>query len=191
MNKMIKLPLFLGVVGAACATILAAIYPVTSERVKTTKAEQAATAYLTMYADLGVSKSDIKVVEQIDLSDELYNIGCTGKAVIKLDNVKGVAYTCSFKGYGGQVDFQVGFANGKYLAFNSLKHGETAQGLNAMNELPNLVNPSLSISGPLSDLSVVSKSSFTGMPISDIVEVCKADYLDIYNNNKWEEYFNE
>ena len=57
-----------------------------------------------------------------------------------------------------------------------------------MNELPNLVTPNLSMGGALSDLSVVSKSSFTGMPISDIVEVCKADYLDIYNNNKWEEY---
>ena len=188
MNKMIKLPLFLGVVGAACATILAAIYPVTSQRVATLKAEQAAAAYEAMYVDLGVSKADIKVVEQINLSDELYNIGCTSKAVISLDNVKGVAYTCSFKGYGGQVDFQIGFANGKYLSFKALKHGETAQGLNAMNELPNLVTPNLSMGGALSDLSVVSKSSFTGMPISDIVEVCKADYLDIYNNNKWEEY---
>lgn len=191
MNKMIKLPLFLGIVGASCATILAAIYPITSERVATVKAEKAATAYLSMYEELGVTKGDIKVVEQIELSDELYNIGCTSKAVIKLDNVKGVAYTCSFKGYGGQVDFQIGFANGKYLAFNSLKHGETAEGLKAMNDLPNLVNPNLSMSDALSSLPVVSKSSFTGKPISSIVEVCKTDYLDIYNNNKWEEYFNE
>ena len=39
MNKMIKLPLFLGIVGASCATILAAIYPITCERVATVKAE--------------------------------------------------------------------------------------------------------------------------------------------------------
>ena len=40
MNKMIKLPLFLGIVGAACATILAALYPTTSQRVAEYKAFQ-------------------------------------------------------------------------------------------------------------------------------------------------------
>lgn len=191
MNKMIKLPLFLGVVGAACATLLAAIYPITSEKVATYKAEQAAKAYVSMYKSYGVTKSDIHVIDQIKLTDDLYDIGCTSMALIADEDVKGVAYTCSFKGYGGQVDFQIGFANGKYLAFKSLKHGETAQGKTAMESLPSIVNPNLAIGGKLADNAVVSKSSYTGMPISDIVEVCKANYLDIYNNNRWGEFINE
>jgi Na+-translocating ferredoxin:NAD+ oxidoreductase RnfG subunit len=180
MNKMIKLPLFLGVCGAACAVILAGLYQVTQPIIEKTKAENAAMAYLSMYEELGVTKSDIQVVDSVDLSDDLYNIGCTGKAIIEKDSVKGVAYTCSFKGYGGQVDFQIGFAKGKYHAFTALKHGETAQGKTAMEKLPDLV-PTLSIGSDLTDLSVVTASSFTGMPIAKIVEVCKADYLAWYN----------
>ena len=88
--------------------------------------------------------------------------------------------TPSFKGYGGQVDFQIGFAKGKYHAFTALKHGETAQGKTAMEKLPDLV-PTLSIGSDLTDLSVVTASSFTGMPIAEIVQVCKADYLAWYN----------
>ena len=74
MNKMIKLPLFLGVCGAACAVILAGLYQVTQPIIDKTKAENAAMAYLSMYEELGVTKSDIKVVDSVDLSDELYKL---------------------------------------------------------------------------------------------------------------------
>ena len=90
MNKILKLPLFLGIAGAACATVLAGVYSITNPIVQKNQAEAAAKAYVSMYSAYGVELSDVVVEDAITLSDDLYNAGCSGRAIVeKADGVAG------------------------------------------------------------------------------------------------------
>ena len=123
MNKIVKLPLFLGIAGAACAGILAGVYSFTQPIVEKTQAEAAAKAYVSMYAEYGVELSDVAVENAVTLSDELFNAGCTGRAIV--EKAKGVAYTCNVTGYAGTISFQVAFAEGNYIGYTNLANNET------------------------------------------------------------------
>ena len=82
MNKMLKLPLFLGVCGTVCAGLLAGVYALTNPIVQKAKAEKANAAYISMYSEFGVVGTDV-TTEEVD------NIaGCSLRAIIVNANVK-------------------------------------------------------------------------------------------------------
>ena len=115
MNKLVKLPLFLGICGAACAGVLAGVNALTAPIIEQAKLDAANAAYIETYKEYGVT-SDHITIEEV----EIYAANCTTRALIVNDKVKGVAYTCSAKGYGGTISFQVAFANGTYLRIDTL-----------------------------------------------------------------------
>ena len=183
MNKIIKLPLFLGICGAACAGILAGVYSFTQPIVQKAQEEAAARAYVSMYTEYSVELSDVKVEGAVTLSDELYNAGCTGRAIV--EKAKGVAYTCQVTGFGGAIKFQVAFAEGKYLGYTNLANSETpSYGGVLIEKIATLFGTKPSADNNALTSDIYSGSSRTGAPIASAVEVCRVDYLAWYQNNK-------
>ncbi len=114
MNKMVKLPLFLSVCGVTCATILAGVFTLTHPIIEKTKQENAAKSYVFLYQDYDVNASDIVVEDTTALSDSLFNIGCSSRAIVI--KAKGIAYTCRVSGYSStSIVFQVAFSYGKNI----------------------------------------------------------------------------
>lgn len=178
MNKLVKLPLFLGICGAACAGILAGVYSITNPIVEENAAKAAAQSYLDLYKNYSVVEEDIVVEDAMLLSDALFNAGCENRAIVA--KAKGVAYTCSFSGYGGTVKFQIAFAEGKYLGFNAIKSNESNQGKTAIDSMPSLVSGKDANTSLLEE-KVINAASYTGVPMANIIEVCRTDYLAWYS----------
>ena len=59
MNKLVKLPLFLGICGGVCAAVLAGVNALTSPIIEKAKADKANAAYISMYNEFGVTGTDI------------------------------------------------------------------------------------------------------------------------------------
>lgn len=182
MNKMLKLPLFLGVCGTVCAGLLAGVYALTNPIIQKAKADKANAAYISMYSAYGVQGSDV-TTEEVD------NIaGCTLRAIIVNANVKGIAYTCQTNGYGGQISFQVAFANGKYLAYTDLGNSETnGYGKTVIANVSNTIS-GVDANTALDDVSayasLISGKSITGKALKDTINLCRLDYLAWYEANK-------
>ena len=181
MNKLVKLPLFLGIVGASCGAVLAGLYAITNPIIEENTAKAAAQSYLEIYSKYSVAESDIVVEGSITLSDELFNAGCENRAIVA--KAKGVAYTCSFNGYGGEVKFQIAFAEGKYLGFKALTNKESNQGAAAIAGMPGIINGK-DASASLLEEKVLNAASYTGVPLAKIIEVCRNDYLAWYAANQ-------
>lgn len=180
MNKLVKLPLFLGICGAACAGILAGVNALTAPIIEQAKIDAANAAYIETYKEFGVTSDHIKIEEV-----EIYAANCTTRAVIVNDNVKGVAYTCSAKGYGGTISFQVAFANGKYLGYTDLGNSETPSYggvvIGKMSSLINGIDANESLLNNSGYASAIAGQSITGKAIANAVDACRTDYLAWYN----------
>ena len=180
MNKMIKLPLFLGICGAACAGILAGVNALTAPIIEQAKIDAANAAYIETYKEFGVTSDHIKIEEV-----EIYAANCTTRAVIVNDKVKGVAYTCSAKGYGGTISFQVAFANGKYLGYTDLGNSETPSYggvvIGKMSSLINGIDANESLLNNSGYASAIAGQSITGKAIANAVDACRTDYLAWYS----------
>ncbi len=183
MNKLIKLPIFLGVCGAACAGILAGVNAVTAPIIEKAKAEKANAAYIELYKDFNVTGTDV-VTEDVD-NDDLLKAGCSVKAIIINDYVKGVTYTCSVTGYGGKIEFQVAFANGKYLGYTDLGNSETngygKSVIEQMNGLIKDLDGSQNLMSNSDYTSAISGKSITGKALANSIEVCRVDYMAWYS----------
>ena len=182
MNKMLKLPLFLGVCGTVCAGLLAGVYALTNPIVQKAKAEKANAAYISMYSEFGVVGTDV-TTEEVD------NIaGCSLRAIIVNANVKGIAYTCQASGYGGTISFQIAFANGKYLAYTDLGNSETnGYGkvvIAGMTDTIAGVDASTSLEDYAAYSTLISGRSITGKALKSTIELCRTDYLAWYEANK-------
>ncbi len=183
MNKLVKLPIFLGICGAACAGILAGVHAITAPIVEKAKLAKANAAYIEMYKDFNVTGTDV-TTEEVE-NDDLLKAGCSVRAVIVNDKVKGITYTCSVTGYGGKIDFQVAFANGKYLAYTDLANSETdGYGKNvigSMNELINNVDGNQNLLSYSTYQTAISGKSITGKALANSIDVCRMDYMAWYN----------
>lgn len=180
MNKLVKLPLFLGICGAACAGILAGVNALTAPIIEQAKIDAANAAYIETYKEFGVTSDHIKIEEV-----EIYAANCTTRAVIVNDKVKGVAYTCSAKGYGGTISFQVAFANGKYLGYTDLGNSETPSYggvvIGKMTSLINGIDANESLLNNSGYASAIAGQSITGKAIANAVDACRTDYLAWYS----------
>lgn len=180
MNKLVKLPLFLGICGAACAGVLAGVNALTAPIIEQAKIDAANAAYIETYKEFGVT-SDHITIEEV----EIYAANCTTRAVIVNDKVKGVAYTCSAKGYGGTISFQVAFANGQYLGYTDLGNSETPSYggvvIGKMTSLIKGIDANESLLNNSGYTGAISGQSITGKAIANAVEACRVDYLAWYN----------
>ena len=168
MNKMIKLPLFLGICGAACGAILAGVYAFTNPIIEENAAKKAAESYVSMYKAYGVTTADVVVEGSVSLSDSLFNVGCESRAIV--EKAKGVAYTCNVTGYAGTISFQVAFAEGNYGGALITKIASAFAGKPSAEKAP-------------TEIYDYTGSSFTGRPISAAIEACRQDYLAWYAVN--------
>ena len=180
MNKLVKLPLFLGICGAACAGVLAGVNAVTAPIIEQAKIDAANAAYIETYKEFGVTSEHIKLEDvSIDAAS------CTTRAVIVNDKVKGIAYTCSAKGYGGTISFQIAFANGQYLGYTDLGHTETAGfGKDLIAGFTTLIKGNDANEALLNNskyTGAIAGKSITGKAIANAVEACRTDYVAWYN----------
>ncbi|MCI5745662.1 MAG: hypothetical protein MR270_05205 [Erysipelotrichaceae bacterium] len=176
MNKLVKLPLFLGICGAACAGILAGVYALTSPIVEANKAKAEAEAYLKIFNKYNVLNTEITVEKTMMLEDDtLYNSGCESVATVQ--RILGRAYTCKATGYGGEFSFQVAFADGKYLGYTDLGNNETSGfGKDLIAKIDNLIS-NKDVNNAVNDYVEFSGVSKTGKPLTTAIEVCRLDYL--------------
>ena len=186
MNKMLKLPLFLGACGLACAGLLAGVNAATKGPIQTYKDNKIKEEYVNIFSSNGysVTKEQLKTETAVDLTDAVYNAGGTGRA-LAID-IKGAAYTCKVKGYAGDVEFQVAFAEGKYLGYTNIKNSETSgYGADLIASLTSLIKGNSSQDSIFANdkyVGAMTGVSKTGKPVADAIEACRNDY----NSIDWE-----
>ncbi len=179
MNKLIKLPLFLGVVGCLCGGVLALTNFVTEDKIKKDEEARANAAYIAHFSNLAHRK------DAETLNDTLTAGGVVLKsyAYDSTNTYIGTIYTISATGYAGKqnpIKFTVSFANGKPYHYVELSHSESAQGAAFMNWLKGDKN-----GDRLSNLEAgktETKSSVSYGAVSKAVSTCLADYLAEYQN---------
>lgn len=187
MNKMLKLPLFLGACGLACAGLLAGVNAATKQEISDYKKEKIASEYVKIFNRNGYSVTDkqLKTESAVTLTDELYDAGGTGRA-LAID-IKGAAYTCKVKGYAGDVEFQVAFADGKYLGYTNISNKETSgYGADLIAKITSLIKGISAEESILTNknyIDAMTNSSTTGKPVQEAIEACRNDYISI----DWEE----
>lgn len=179
MNKMLKLPLFLGACGLSCAGLLSGVHALTKGEIQEYKDNKIKEEYVAIFKNNGynVVKEDLAIKSSLEVSDELYNVGCSGKAIV--EEINGVAYTCKVSGYAGAVEFQVAFANGEYLGYTSISHSETSgYGKDLIDGMTKLLK-GLNLADSLFSTSyadAIKGKSKTGKPVGEAIEACRADY---------------
>ncbi len=177
MNKMIKLPIFLGTVGCLCGGVLAVTNYFTKDAIAKGEFDRANAAYFTHFENYA-ARSELAIPEA------LAKIGVTLKEEIFSDADKttsiGYVYTCSVVGFAGKstpIKFTISYAEGKINNYVPLSHGESAQGAKFMDWLSadkNNINN-------LEAGKAQTGSTTTYQAISNAVTACTTDYLAAYN----------
>ena len=177
MNKMIKLPIFLGTVGLLCGGVLAVTNYITKDAIAKGEFDRANAAYFTHFANYA-ARSEVSV------SDNLAKIGVTLKEEIFSDAEKttsiGYVYTCSVVGFAGKstpIKFTISYSEGKINNYVALSHGESAQGAKFMDWL----NQDKNNINNLEAGKAQTGSTTTYVAVSNAVSACTADYLAAYN----------
>ena len=131
MNKFLKLPLFLAVVGGICTAVLATTYaltnPIVVQRVQKEQFAAYFGAFDLLEAD-GETPKTGAVAEEKEISDELTSVGISKKVSISYNNeLLGYAYDGLVKGRNGDIKFQVSFKDENYNSFTVIGgHSENA-----------------------------------------------------------------
>lgn len=180
MNKLLKLPLFLGICGAGCAAVLAGVNAATIEKITENEEIRANAGYLRMYRSYGVTIEHLSGQED-EVPAELSAVGCTMRTLVQNENVFGITYTCTVKGYAGDVSFQVAFGEGKYIGYTDLGNNETAgYGKDLISSLSKVIKgkeAGTAISQDSDYKSAIAGKSVTGRALAKSIDVCAADYM--------------
>ena len=141
MNKFLKLPLFLAVVGGICTAVLATTYAITNPIVVQRVQKEQFAAYFGAFDLLeadGETPKTGAVAEEKDITADLIAKGINKKVEISYNGeLLGASYDGKVNGYGGEIIFQVSFRDGKYNSFTCLSHSET-DGFGGVEVLNNL-----------------------------------------------------
>lgn len=178
MNKLIKLPLFLGVVGCLCGGVLSLTNYFTAEKIRKDEEARANAAYTAHFPNLAHRK-------EVTVNETLLDGGVVAKSYAYNDSNAyiGSIYTISAIGFAGKqtpVKFTVSFANGKPHHYEELGHGESAEGAKFMTWLKGDNN-----GDRLSNLEAgkaETGSTRTYKAVSLAVSTCLADYLAEYTS---------
>lgn len=177
MNKLIKLPIFLGVVGCLCGGVLSLTNFFTADKIKKGEEERANAAYIAHFANLAHRK-------EIEITNtDLTKAGVVLKSYA-YDNSNayiGTIYTVSATGYAGKanpIKFTISFSDGKPQHYVELSHSESNVGAEFLNWLKGDTN-----GDRLSNLETgKSGSSVTFKAVDTAVKVCLNDYLQEYTS---------
>ena len=172
MNKLIKLPLFLGVVGCLCGGVLSLTNYVTADKIAADEEKRANAAYILHFDNLASKTEE-------EIPADLAAAGVTNKffALDKDEKYIGTIYSCSVVGFAGKntpINFTISFANGKPNHYVGISHGETSQGAKFMDWLAGDVGGDRL--GNLEEGKVVSGSSVSFKAVSTVYNICFADY---------------
>lgn len=194
MNKLLKLPIFLGVVGGLCAAILAGIDAITSPIITKNDETKIAENYKSIFTNIAeyqdVTIDDITTISSNDgtnFSDELYNGGCTGMCLV--EKYQGAVYSFEVTGFAGKFKFQVGFAEGKYIGYADISNSESNQGASLIAGLKKPGKESSiygidastnMLNGNYLNVDANCGSSKTGAPIANACNIAAADYANRY-----------
>jgi len=172
MKKLVKLPLFLGICGAACAGILAGVNAITAPIIAENTEKKANEAIYATYAEFG---SNLEITKDQPISNELKAVGVTSKTKVTAEGLDGMVYACTVDGgYGGSISFQVSYANGKYIGYTDLGNSETSS---LGGKLIGQVSEHLKgkDANGLIDLSI--GATVTKTALNKALQVISADYL--------------
>ena len=172
MNKFIKLPLFLGIVGGLCGGVLALTHFITKDKIAADEYARANAAFYEHFEDFNKKNS-------VELNETLSGAGVTAKYYIFNADLTyiGSVYQCEVVGYAGKskpIKFTISFdETGKENNYVLLSHSETNQGNLFMTWLDGDNN-----GDRLSNLDAgkaESGSTDTYKAVKGVVTVCKAD----------------
>jgi Na+-translocating ferredoxin:NAD+ oxidoreductase RnfG subunit len=175
MNKMIKLPLFLGVVGGLCGGLLAATNYLTHDKIVADAEKRANAALYVHFADAAK-------FEDATLSDTLTAASVTGKknALTSDNNVMGSIYFCSVVGYAGKstpIEFSVSIASGNVKKIVVTGSGESAAGAKFISWVGEASEADLNPTGSRQETwKATTGSSISTKAVATAVDACLADY---------------
>lgn len=174
MNNMIKLPLFLGIVGASCGVVLAGVNALAAPIIEQNEIDAANAAYIKLFEKYSVDSDDITIKEV-----SIPEANCTTKAIIKNDKVDGVAYTCEAKGYAGPIKFQIGFANGEYHGYIDLANTESKVGIIPKLEagVINGIDANEALLSNSTYKTAYAGTTVSAKAIAKAIEACRLDYI--------------
>ena len=173
MNKMIKLPLFLGICGAACAGILAGVYSFTNPIIVRNAEKVANAAIYSTFANYG--NEDTLVVETQDISNDLIAVGVSSKKKVTGGSLTdGMVYKCETvqKGYAGKITFQLAFANGKILSYTDIANSGTKELIGRLSNGEILAGSNAAGYS----FEIVAGETYTSSALKSAIDVIVADY---------------
>lgn len=183
MNKLLKLPLFLAICGAACAGILAGVHAWTQPIISANADRKAKEAYYEAFAGVeGLEDTSKLLFPDREISDTLKNKGVSAKVAVEYDGQEvGMVYTCKASGgFGGDINFQIAFYKGKYFKYTDLGHSETPTYggvvISNMNQYIDGVDASSDYTKNTDYNNFITGRSTTAKAISNVILSCAADY---------------
>ena len=172
MNKMIKLPLFLGATAAICGSVLAVTNYFTKDKIAQGEAERVNAAYKAHFPTLRY-KSFEEVSESLSSNGVREKIYCFDDSKSYI----GTIYTCDAVGFAGKsnpIKFTVSFKDGLLNSYVTISHGESAAGASFINWLD-------SDSGNITHLDQdPTGSTFSHNAVAKMVSLVSADYTAEY-----------
>lgn len=177
MNKFVKLPLFLGVCGAICAGLLAAVNSFTAPIVEKRLENERNANYLEL---MGVSEAD--EFKDGTLVDSLTSANVTGiKEVYVGGDLLGVVYDASINDGWSQWTVQVGIKEGKYTGLKYSSTDPDAKGKTFMDAFSKDI-VGKTADDDASDIASSSSSPDTVPALRDYVSACASHYAANYEN---------
>lgn len=187
MNKLVKLPLFLGITGASCALLLTGVYYLTNPIIINNQLTKENKAYIDLFNDYDSSFNIVgNDLKDEDISESLYNNGV--RTIKVINKVKGKAYKCEGSGRNGTISFIVAFSNNKVIGYSNITNSEDAgYGKELLeNKIPSLFNKGIDASKEVLTKLDYTGATITGNAISKVIEACRIDYLNYLKElNSW------
>ena len=175
MNKLLKLPLFLGVVGCLCGGVLAVTNHFTAPVIQEAEKARENAAYVKHFANLD-EKKEQSLTESLTkggVDAKYYAYDATGAYI-------GSVYKCSVKGYVDTISFTISFKNGVANHYEEIAQKETVNGKTFMEWLKGDTNGNRL--GNLEEGKTLSGSTTTYNAVSKVVGLCFADYTAEYSD---------
>ena len=150
MNKFVKLPLFLGVVGGICTAVLATTYAITNPIKVAKELEAKNKAFEAILTDFGLTASTAKITDYViepASGEELIPAALSSKGIsrkVVINNVEdqlvGAFYEGTAAGYGGDIKYQLSFKDSVCHSFVCLSNSETPGfGADLLANLPSIL----------------------------------------------------
>ena len=172
MKQVIKLPLFLGIVGGLCGGLLALTNYFTAPKIEKDEALRVNAAYLEHFTFSNIKDGEI--------TDTLAKAGVTAKKITYDASEAYIVtiYNCTVAGFGGDVKFTVSYKDGKALKFIVTESKESQQGSAFLAGLEG--DKDGSILNNLADNKAGSTVTYNA--VSSAMETCLNDYLSEYKS---------